>query len=195
MKPINNWNNVQAVEEWKKLENGGYVCRILGAKERTVKNGSSMLEVSIDIIEGEFKDYYANDYRAQNNENKKWRGVLRLFVPTDDGSEKDELTKRIFKGFTNAVEDSNSGYHWDWNENGLKGKTVGMITRYEEWEWNGKTGMSVKPFKFVAAEVIRSGNYTLPKDKYLNGSAPVEATPASVSGDNCAEIMDEDLPF
>lgn len=194
MKPIKNWDSVQAVEDWKKLPNGGYVCQIFGVKERTVSNGSSMLEVSVDISEGEFKDYYAADYRAQNSENKKWRGVLRLFVPTDDGSEKDEFTKKIFKGFTNAVEDSNPGYHWDWNENGLKGKTVGMITRYEEWEWNGKTGMSVKPFKFVAAEVIRSGNYTLPKDKYLNGSAHVSTVPAT--GDGFAAVdLDGDLPF
>lgn len=193
MKPIKNWDSVQAVEDWKKLPNGGYACRIFGAKERTVSNGSTMLEVSIDISEGEFKDYYATDYRNQTNENKKWRGVLRLFVPTDDGSEKDNLTKKIFKGFTNAVEDSNPGYHWDWNENGLKGKAVGMITRNEEWEWEGKTGMSVRPFKAVSVDDIRSGNYTLPKDKYLNGSAPATSAP---SNDGFAAIEGgDDLPF
>ena len=65
------------------------------------------LEISIDVAEGEFKDFYATDYRGQNQEDKKWRGVLRLYVPKDDGSDMDEWTKSKLKAATNAVEDSN----------------------------------------------------------------------------------------
>lgn len=191
MKPINNWNDVQATTDRVKLPNGAYLCRILGAEVRQTKSGSEMLVISIDITEGEFKDYYANDYRSQNREDKKWRGVVRIFVPTDDGSERDSYTKSNFKAFTNAVEDSNSGYHWDWNEEGLKGKSIGMLTRNEEWEMNGNTGMSVRPFKLIATKRVKDGNFTIPKDKYLNGSAP-----AAQASPGFTEIpTDDDLPF
>lgn len=190
MKPFNNWNDVQATTDRPKLPMGGYICTILGAKLKTTRNGSEMLEVSFDITEGEYSNFYRDEYKTQNREDKYWKGVIRYFLPLEDGSEKDDYTKSKFKAFINAVEDSNPKYHWDWDENTLKGKFIGMITRNEEWEYNGKTGFTVKPFLLMSVDRINNHTYTLPADKLLNSSNVAVLPPNDTSG-----VDDEDLPF
>ena len=114
------------------------MCNIHGANIRTfdVINGIfERLEVAVDIVEGEYKDHFRRDFDSQNTEDKKWRGVLRLYVPSGDGSDQDNWSAAKLKRFISDVEDSNPGYHWDWEEQKLKGKLVGLTFRREEWEW------------------------------------------------------------
>lgn len=194
MKRINNWENVKAATEKIALPVGGYVVEIKGAKVATYQGNDGgvfeKLEVSIDIAEGEFKDFYTNDYRGQQSEDKKWKGVLRVYLPKEDGTEKDEWTKSTLKGLIGAIEDSNPGYHWDWDETKLKGKKVGCVFRNEEWEYDGKTGFTARPFKFIAVEKIKTGSFRFPKDKLIKRDDFVSASPASYK-----EIPDDDLPF
>lgn len=196
MKKIGNWENVKAATEKVALPVGGYIVNIMGAKVATYDGNDGgkfeKLEISIDIAEGDFKDFYANDYRSQQSEDKKWKGVLRQYLPKEDGTEKDEWTKSSLKALIGAIEDSNPGYHWDWDETKLKGKKVGCIFRNEEWEYNGKTGFKAQAFKFVSVEKIKTGNYRLPKDKLLNNST---ATADTSSASNFKDIPDDDLPF
>lgn len=195
MKPIANWDKVKSAAKRPQLPKGGYVCKIMNGEIKTYQgsNGSfERLEISIDVVEGEFKAFYATDYRSQNQEDKRWRGTLRFYVPTDDGSERDEWNKSKLKAVTDAVEDSNPGYHWDWNEAGLKGKLVGCLIRNEEWEYNGRTGWNTKPFKFVPVSDIRNGKFEIPKDKPLNEKASFLNT---TSDDALVDSEPEDLPF
>lgn len=195
MKKFNNWENVKAASEFVPLPAGGYIVELKNAKVKEYKNQNGdafeRFEIAIDIAEGEFKDYYANDYCNQTNEDKKWKGVLRLYMPKEDGSEQDEWTKSRFKSFIEAVEDSNPGFHWDWDESKLRGKKIGCLFRLEEWEYNGKTGKKAQPFKAVSVEKIKSGNFKIPKEKLLekNASAPTAPTP------EFRDIPDEDVPF
>ena len=195
MKKFNNWENVKAASEFVPLPAGGYIVELKNAKVKEYKNQSGdafeRFEIAIDIAEGEFKDYYANDFCNQTNEDKKWKGVLRLYMPKEDGSEQDEWTKSRFKSFIEAVEDSNPGFHWDWDESKLRGKKIGCLFRLEEWEYNGKTGKKAQPFKAVPVEKIKSGNFKIPKEKLLekNASAPTAPTP------EFRDIPDEDVPF
>lgn len=196
MRKVNDWENVKAATEKVALPVGGYIVNIMGAKvvEFDGKDGGKFekLEVSIDIAEGEFKDYYTNDYRSQQSEDKRWKGVLRQYLPKDDGTEKDEWTKSSLKALIGAIEDSNPTYHWDWDETKLKGKKVGCIFRNEEWEYDGKTGFTARPFKFISVDKIKTGNFRLPKDRYLNNdSAPANTTAET----NYKDIPDDDLPF
>lgn len=198
MKPVNNWEQVKAASDRQQLPKGGYVCRIMNSEIKTyngTKGTFERLEISIDVAEGEFKDFYAADYRGQNQENKKWRGVLRLYVPKDDGSDMDEWNKSKLKAATNAVEDSNQGYHWDWNEAGLKGKLVGCLIRNEEWEYNGRTGWNTKPFKFVPVSDIKNGKFEIPKDKPLNKKTSDSDDSETVSTNAGIDSYLEDLPF
>ena len=195
MKKFNNWENVKAASEFVPLPAGGYIVELKNAKVKEYKNQNGdafeRFEIALDIAEGEFKDYYANDYCNQTNEDKKWKGVLRLYMPKEDGSEQDEWTKSRFKSFIEAVEDSNPGFHWDWDESKLRGKKIGCLFRLEEWEYNGKTGKKAQPFKAVSVEKIKSGNFKIPKEKLLekNASAPISPTP------EFRDIPDEDVPF
>lgn len=165
----NNWDSVQAAQERVKLPAGGYVVKIMGAKVAQYSNNEGQtfekLEMALDIIEGEYKDFYEKDFKLQNTEDKKWKGVLKQYIFKDDGTEKDEWTKSLFKAMTNAIEDSNNGYHWDWNETKLKGKIVGCLFRLEEWEVNGKTGWKTQPFKFIPVDDVRNEKYKIPKFK------------------------------
>ena len=100
MKAFGNWENVQAAKEREQLPKGGYVVRIMDAAIREFQGQRGRFErfeVSVDIAEGEYKDFYAQDYRAQSGEDKRWRGVLRMYLPKEDGSKEDERTKSYFK--------------------------------------------------------------------------------------------------
>lgn len=77
------------------LPAGGYVAKILNAEEVSYDWGNVLL-ISFDILEGQYKDFFAKDYKEQDREDKKWRGTYRLSEPKDDGSEKDGWTKRAF---------------------------------------------------------------------------------------------------
>lgn len=195
MRAINNWNDIKASTDFTTLPAGGYVCKIQGAKIRTFdgRNGSfERLEVAVDIIEGEYKNYFRRDFDSQNTEDKKWRGVLRLYVPSSDGSDQDNWSAAKLKRFVNNVEDSNPGYHWDWEESKLKGKLVGLTFRREEWEYNGKTGWKTNPFQAYTVEDIRQNKFQLPKEKPLKKAGPAPMP----SFENAVEMEgDDDLLF
>ena len=194
MKPFADYETTQAAGEFEKLPKGAYEVRIKQAKVVAYKgkDGSSFekLEIVFDIDKGEYAGYYRRNLESQQQEDKKWKGVLRIYVPKDDGSEKDQWTKRKFKAIIQAIEDSNPGYHWDWNESGLKGKIVGCIFQWKEWAMNGKSGWFANPYNFIDVAKVRSGEFKLPDDKPL----PKDQKPfdLNISAEDDSE---EDLPF
>lgn len=192
IKKPQNWENVQEFTEWTKLPLGAYVCKV---KQVAVQNTSAgnVLAVLFDIVEGEYKDYFNKDFAANQNANKKWRGVLRQWLPKDDGSENDEMTKRSLKGMITSFERSNPGYQWNWDETSLVGKTVGIMFRNEEWEYNGKTGWSVKPFRAMSADTVRGGDYTLPQDKPLANKT--QASAPAYNPNAFTPVETDELPF
>lgn len=186
-----NWENVQEYSVREKLPVGAYVCKV---KQVAVQQNSygNVLCLLYDIVEGDYQGFYNRDYQGQNGDAKKWRGVMRVWIPQDDGSDKDEKTKRAFKGMVTSFENSNPGYKWDWNENSLVGKTVGIIYRNEEWEYNGKTGWTAKPLRCMSAQKVRNGDFILPDDKPLRGDA-YDTGSAAATG--MTAVADPDLPF
>lgn len=198
MKQLKNWDDVKASSDFTALPAGGYVCKIQGAKIRTfegTRGKFERMEVAVDIVEGEYKGYYRRDFDSQQTEDKKWRGVFRLYVPNDDGSEKDGWSAAKLKRFVNDVEDSNPGYRWDWDEAKLKGKLVGLTFRNEEWEYNGKTGWKTNPFQAYTVEDIRQGKFQQPKDKPLKKKAE---DPSITNFEDIVDTEDstvDDLPF
>lgn len=200
MKAFKDYDTTRTIQDRPTLPAGGYVAVIKAAQERTYtsRDGGSFskLEIAFDISEGEYKGFFTADLDAQTGEDKKWKGVLRQYIPSDDGSERDAKTKMFFKTMIEAIEDSNPGYHWDWDEKKLKGKTVGVIFRNEEWDYQGKQGWKAQPFKFIEAEKIRQGKFTVPKDKPLSGSSSsVSSAPSTAPASDFEEIDDDDLPF
>ena len=89
-----------------------------------------------------------------------------MFIPKDDGSEKDEYTKQAFKRFITSVERSNEGYTWNWDEASLKGKMFGGVFGREEFlTSDGKLKFATKCRFPRSVESIRKGDFTIPEDK------------------------------
>ncbi len=196
----NNWNEVKEFSDRQKLPLGAYVCKVKRAAVQNNQYGDQLC-ILFDIVEGEFSGFYNDEFKTNTKEDKKWKGVLRLFIPKDDGSEKDEWTKRTFKGLTTAFEKSNPGYSWNWDENSLAGKLVGILFRNEEWEYDGKTGWAVRPFRAISVESVREEDFTIPKDKPLknkNDSSYGYSVPdysGTASDFNVLNDDDAQLPF
>ena len=194
-----NWDSVPEMTDRKKLPVGAYICKVQSVKTADTSFGSQLL-VAFDIVEGEYAGFYQADFSHNQNSDKRWRGVLRQWIPMDNGTPNDERTKSYFKGFVNAFERSNPGYKWNWLETSLVGKTIGILYRNEEWEYEGKTGWSARPFRALATDIVRSGDFSLPKEKPLHGdsyeapqAAPMAATTDTMTG--YVQVTDDDLPF
>lgn len=187
MKPFNGFEAKKTASR-EHLPAGGYVAKILDCTEVSYTWGNVLL-ISFDIIEGPYKDFFATDYKGQDREDKKWRGTYRLNEPKDDGSEKDGWTKRTFGNAIWSIENSNQGYHWDWNETGLKGKLVGVLYRNREWEKDGNSGWTTECCALTSVDDIRNGKFKQPKDKPLKKAT--NSTPGFT------ELSDDDgeLPF
>ena len=192
IKAPKNWDSVQAASERPKLLPGGYVIEIKKAEPVKAASGYEYLDLTIDICEGDFKDFYAEDYKMQQDR-KNWRGHVRQGIPKEDAPE-DDWTARAFKGLIAAIEHSNDGYTWDWDESKLKGKIAGCLFRSEEYDFNGFQGWSTRPWKLVSADRIREGKYQVPNPKGLTGNdnAPKnnDGTPVGFE-----QVSDDDIPF
>lgn len=195
IKGFNDFDKVQGYQDRPQLPVGGYVMRIMGAEVKENRVGQ-YVQIGMDVAEGQYKDFFADDYRSQDGSqrDKVWHCNYLLSVPKDDGSEKDGWTKRRFKTFTDALEASNDGYHFDWDEKKFKGLMIGGLFNLREWEKDGRRGKSPNLAQVCSVEKIRSGKFKLPKDQLLSGSSAEVTTSATVPG-GFTVVHDDDLPF
>lgn len=173
------------------LPAGGYVAKIMDA---TVINydWGDVLKVDFDIAEGDHKGFFAADYRNNLSDDKKWRGTYRINIP-DERNQYFDSQRKSFNNFIACLEETNSGFHFDWDESKLKGKGIGVLFRNKEWEYNGSTGWTTECCAVTTAKDIRDGNFKMPKDKPLKAKTASAGTyPASAFAP--AED-DSDLPF
>ena len=193
MKQFKGYNETRSYSDAKQLPKGGYVLRIMNAEEKENKNGL-YIQISCDIEEGEFKGFFMDDYKSQEREDKKWHCNFLLNEPKDDGSEKDGWTKRRFKTVTEALEESNDGYHWDWDERKWKNKLIGGLFNIREYEASdGSIRQSTNLKQLCSVEKIRTGTYKLPKDDLKERTI---ATPADDNGFMpIPETSGDDLPW
>lgn len=145
----------------ERLPIGAYVCQVKNVQYVAGENGNSdRIDILFDIAEGEYKDFFKKQYDANTSEDKKWKGRTSIYVPKEDGSEKDEWTKNSFAKWTNGFEDSNSGYKWDWKEEKWKGLLVGIVF--------GETGSVIDGREILYTEA----RFACAAEKVRNGSAP-----------------------
>jgi hypothetical protein len=105
-----------------------------------------------DIIEGENKNYYQEDFKKKylTNPDAKWGGTFR------------QLTEGkglpFFKGIITAIENSNNGYKFNFDEATLKDKLFGAVFGQEEWmNQSGEIKTSIKCVQIRSVEQIRKG--------------------------------------
>lgn len=191
IKKFSDYDQTQAYGDYEKLPKGGYVMQIKGVETRKNSNGEYLF-ISGDIFEGDYMQFFTREYRNQQAEDKKWHCNYLLNIPKDDGSEQDTWTKRKFKTFTEALEDSNDGYHFDWDEQKFKGKLIGGLFNEREYETQqGQIRRATNWASVTTVDKIREGNYTLPNDRTLQKPTLPET---DASGFMSTDDLD-DLPF
>lgn len=167
MEKINNWEEVEAkgMEDFKPLPIGAYECVIKDARINVnEETGKETFKVSIDIATGDYKDYFKNRYEKNTNADKKWdNNAVRYLAYQGDNV-------AYFKGFITSVENSNSGYKWDWDETKLKGKKICGVFQYEEYEkQDGTRGIKVRLNKFRSLDKMKDIEVN-DSVKLINGS-------------------------
>jgi hypothetical protein len=194
MNKPNSYDTTRGYEEFTPLDPGGYVCKIKQVIETKSSTGKEMIEISLDVAEGENRGYYANQFRADTREKKKWGCIVYQLTEDKDGN-----CNRGLKSFIDAVTASNKEFNRDaiWGDNFanfFKDRLVGGLFHREQYENrnSGKLQWSTKCFAFRAIDVIRAG-VEPPEDKPL----VKKESPAYMPGSDFSDLTDsdEDLPF
>lgn len=194
MKKFNKFETAQVKTGsiFEQLPKGAYVIKIVKAKEEDNKNGSGThIKIAFDIAEGDYKDFYKKQFDANANEDKHWPydGVHNMSTP-DDNSPQWMIDN--FGTFVAALEDSNDGYHWDWDETKWKGLVIGALFRIEQSESNGNVYDHTRPYWFRNAQSVRDGKYgRLPKDKLVTNVS----RPSPDAFMDVPETAADDIPF
>lgn len=178
----------------RRLPIGAYEIQILDA---VVREESSLekLVLRFDISNGEYKGFFQKDFEQQNKQdssNANWKGVFKQLT-----SGKSVV---FFKKLIQTIEASNSGYKFNFDENTLKGKKIGMV--FDEIKFTSKkTG---KPSSFVGAvEAItiadlESGNFEIPSKSQSKKNDDSSKSDSSSANNNMVDNKnydDIDIPF
>lgn len=187
MEKVQGYEEAQAITgEYERLNAGGYICKIISAKEEKSKSGKRMLVLALDIVEGDKKDFFRNRFNDNSNPDKKWPAGA-IYRQMLEG----EKAAGFLKGLMTSLEASNDGFKWDWDEKKLVDLKCGAIFGEEEYEkMDGSVGTTTK-VKFIRTiKAIQDGNFKVPELKKLpeKGEA-FEDFVNSVTSDK------DDLPF
>lgn len=184
------WETAQAYTGGggQQMTPGGHICKIVALRQETSKNGNPMIVVAFDIDEGsELDDFYKAKLKDQQKQNKdsKWQGVIRFLLYSKDGG-----TNPYFKGFVKSLEESNAGYHWDWDERSPAGKKIGIVFREEEYMQETQIRSSVKAWRVRSVQAILDG-VPVPPKKLLETHAAQPFDPKA----GFVAVDDDELPF
>ena len=161
---------------------GAYILGIVSAEATQSKSGNDMLVLSLDIADGEFKGHY-----RRKQEQFGGSKLLKHRRVTST-----ETSLPYFKGDIKAIEESNNGFKFDFDESKLRGKFVGGMLGEKEFEGrDGEIATTLEVSFLCSVEKVRRGDLAIPKIKRLDGSK----TAANYSGHEPVQMTEEDLPF
>lgn len=154
MKIIEGWEEVKASGEFDTMPAGGYVMTIINAEDVEAKE---YLKLELEVGEGEWTGHAKATYERAS------------FWPLVCYRSYKESAQGMFKAFTNAVEASNDGYTWNWNERSLEGLDVGVVFANEHYvKNNGNLGTRLVVQNIKSAQDIRDGKFKVPEDKWTD---------------------------
>lgn len=185
MNPFDNYDKINPIMGGgnAQLPAGVYVGKIVNVMLGNSQKGDEMLTLAVDIAEGEYKDHFrkAFDRKMQfKKEGQEVKWPCQYYQLT----RKDEQTMGRFKGLLTAIEMSNDGYKWNWEETSLRGKVCGVIMREEEYIGNDN-----KPHTTTRCYAI------IPISEMDNATVPEKKCVEQPQGYNSPAFDDEQIPF
>ena len=185
MKKPEGYDEARAFGEFETLPAGGYKCLIKKVVCEKTQAGKEYLKIGFDIAEGEYKDFYQKKFANDTRQEPKWSGVWTVFTEGYNPG----TTNPKFKGLITSVEASNDGFKFNFNEQELVNKKVGLVFREEEFEGvNGQIHTAVKPFFAVSYDKAEESK--IPNKKKLP-----EKGEAFEDFINSVDNNNDDLPF
>jgi hypothetical protein len=164
MRKPENYDSAEAVEGGFSEPKAG-PC-ILGIVNATVevKNGEQRVIFNIDIAEGKFKNHFGKQTKRFGKNR-----LLRYYQNAEGKS------LPYFKGVIKAIEESNPGYVFDWNESGLALKKVGGNLREEEYLANDGTIKTILRIGYLCSirSVLEGEHRVMSVKKFPQGAAAV----------------------
>lgn len=170
LKRIEGWNDIDAAKygDFVSIEPGFYPAVLLKVEQTQTSTGRDAVLFSFDIIDGKYVRYYEKDYKAQTMGDRKWRGTLQQLT--------DGKSAPFFKGLITAIEESNPGYSFDFDETKMKGLKVGIGIRREQFEaTDGTLKFTTRPFTFCDIKKVITSEMQPPKDKLIQTSTQAPA--------------------
>ena len=170
------------------LPAGPYVA-VIRAVKLDGQEPNKALILRVDVSEGEHAGYFQKRYdndkeRSKGNYEVRYKGDFKLWVPVNDDESKQNLGRiRDFNDAIFKLEKDNPGYHWDWNEQGLVGLTVGI--NMQEREYNGMPFTAIG--RLESAEDVRAG--------IVAPMRPKQASTVPNSGNDGYTKVEEELPW
>lgn len=181
--------------EFSKLPAGGYICKIVGAEFTESKAGNDMLNLNVDIAEGDFAGYFQNS--VDRFKSDKWinDAVYRQLV-----LDSSKNISGFFKGLLEIIEDSNPNFtayaNGGVDNNALVGKLCGFVFADEEYQkQNGD--IAVRAVVRIPKNIsdIRDGDFTVPPLKKMDPSKIKPKTNSDATKNFDSPAPFDDPPF
>ena len=182
------------------LPAGPYVAKII-AVHIDGDEPDQRLILRLDIAEGPYANYYMDRYKAESEKKGskypvKYKGDIWFRIPNPDNKKAmyPESDKKRFNDMVYRIEQSNPGYHWDWNEQGLVGLVVGI--NMQEDSYNGNAFTKIGRLEIVSE--VRSGTVQAMAPRQRQGDADDSQfvqTPAADQQAGFTAVETDELPF
>jgi hypothetical protein len=159
MKKPEGYDEAKAISgDFKNPVAGPYVLGIIKAEiGLTKETGKAKLVLSLDIAKGEFKNYY----RELSEKMKKdcYLKIEQVF--------EGEKSLPYFKGLIKAIEESNQGYIFNFDEKTLVRKLVGAMLQEKHYvNGDGKRKSILKVYFVCSVAKAESGTLKTPNPEF-----------------------------
>lgn len=191
---VPSYNKNDRKKHFERLPKGAYVCKILHLEEKESKKGNQMIVINWDIAEGEYKDFYANQYKENTSEDKHWSYDAMVYLTIPYEGCQPFITEQWATFWAN-IEDSNNGYVFAGDEKKTEGKTFGAVMRNEQTEYNGNIYDHTRIAWTVVAQDVRDGKVKEASDKLIDTGSINSGTASAEGFMATSPVTAEDLPW
>lgn len=194
MKAFNGFKAEASTGKIKQLPVGAYVAKI----KKVFIDGQEpdqYIRLRVDVCEGPYENFFLNRFmqdKEHSNYEPRYKGDYKIRIPNDNNTKAmyPESDLKRFNDMIYRIEQSNDGYHWDWNEKGLEGLLVGI--NMVESEFNGYKFTKIGRTEIV--QDVRAGRVTAMEPRAPKGDADDSQYVGQQTGGFTAVETDE-LPF